>query len=142
MLKVGLPIGDATKGCEPCFPFPVMDCNEDDVSTWTMDDALLCGLELFSLPGVRVPAPALAPTEGVVGGAAASFDARELRKLPIPDPHAPSVARAACAVSARLGGGGDCGCGGGGGCGSAGVFDVRRTKPTPRDNGLSPPPRG
>lgn len=148
MLKVGLPIGEATNDCEPSWP--LMDCTEDAVSTWTRDDERLCGLELFSLPGVRVPAaPTLALRlvgAGATGAVADTFVARELKKLPIPDPHAPSVARAACAVSAKVGdiiGGGTAAAAAAvGGGGSAGVVDVRRTSPTPRDSGLRPPPSG
>lgn len=137
MLNEGLAGGEATSVCEPCFP--IMDC-DGEISTWTTDDARLSGLELFSLPGVRVPAAAPVEGDGVDDCAAAAADnllARALMKLPSPDPQAPNVALAACAVSANEGAVTDGGAGAG--VGSGGAVAVRRN-PTPRDRGRRPPP--
>lgn len=74
------------------------------------------------------------PTDAVETEAVAeSLDARELMKLPMPEPHAPSVALAACAVSASVGEVT------GAWAGSGGSVAVLRS-PTPRDRGRKPPP--
>ena len=73
----------------------------------------------------------LVPVDVVEADATAeSLAARELMKLPIPEPQAPNVVLAAWAVSARVGVGG---------VGSGGNVAVLRS-PTPRDRGRKPPP--
>jgi len=119
MLNVGLPNGEDVNVWEACFTD-----GEGEASTCTSDDDRLCDREI-SLVGVLVPVDAVEVDE--------SLAARELMKLPIPEPQAPNVVLAARAVSARVG---DATAGG---IGSGGSVDVLRS-PTPRDRGRKPPP--